>query len=79
MSRSFSVIETSVSGISGRTSTAAKLVCRRALASNGLIRTRRCTPRSQDMYPVAYGPFTRSVMLRMPAPSPSVRASSSTS
>src|SRR5438309_1865740 len=32
-----------VSSISGVTSTAANDVCRRALASNGLIRTSRCT------------------------------------
>ena len=35
-----------VPSISGITSTAANEVCRRALESNGLMRTSRCTPAS---------------------------------
>ena len=45
--RSFSSISTSTSSlISATTSSEAKEVCRRLAASNGLMRTNRCTPRS---------------------------------
>jgi hypothetical protein len=48
-----------------------------ALESNGLIRTSRCTPLSQESLPNANGPLTRSVIERMPASSPGVMSSSS--
>ena len=35
-----------LSSTTGYTQTLAKLVCRRAAESNGLMRTRRCTPAS---------------------------------
>ena len=48
MRRSFSSISTSTSSsISGKTNTEANEVWRRALASKGEMRTRRCTPASQ--------------------------------
>ena len=37
--------------MTGHTSTAAKLVCRRALPSKGLMRTSRWVPRSADISP----------------------------
>ena len=42
--RSSSRTVTSTSSTSGATATEAKLVCRRLEASNGEMRTRRCTP-----------------------------------
>ena len=41
----------SVCSMSGTTSTAAKLVCRRPWLSNGLIRTRRWVPPSTERLP----------------------------
>ena len=47
MRQSFSLISMLIlSSITGDTETAAKLVWRRAWLSNGLMRTRRCTPAS---------------------------------
>ena len=46
MSMSASLISTSTSSSTGHTCTVAKLVCRRPWLSNGLMRTRRCVPRS---------------------------------
>ena len=55
MRRSFSSISTSPerSSKNGTTLIDAKLVWRRAWESNGEIRTRRCTPRSEVSRPVA--------------------------
>ena len=60
------------SGTSGRTSTSAKLVCRRFCESNGLIRTSRCTPRSLRRRPYAQRPSIAKLTDFRPAPSPSV-------
>ncbi len=49
-------------------------MCRRALASNGEMRTRRCTPISDCSRPYAFSPFTSKVTDLMPAPSPSRRS-----
>jgi len=47
ISKSLSSMAMSISSsMSGVTSIAAKLVCRRALPSKGLMRTSRCTPTS---------------------------------
>ena len=51
MRMSLSLSSTAAASITGHTSTAAKLVWRRALPSKGLIRTSRCVPRSADISP----------------------------
>ena len=69
---SLSGISTSATSAStGYTSTAAKLVCRLALPSNGLMRTRRCVPRSDVISPKAYRPYTVNSADMMPASVPS--------
>src|SRR6266487_4323817 len=59
-----------VSAISGTTSTLANEVWRRLFASNGEIRTSRCTPRSVWRCPYAYSPVTNRVTDLMPTSSP---------
>ena len=59
------------SSTSGSTSTSANVVWRRFWASNGLIRTRRWTPRSGRSQPYARRPSTATVTLLRPACSPS--------
>ena len=54
-------------------------MCRRALESNGEMRTRRCTPDSVFSQPCALWPLTMIVADLMPASSPSVSSSTSTS
>ena len=66
------------SSISGVTSTSANEVCRRAAESNGLMRTSRCTPRSDLSSPKARGPVIRSVADLMPASSPGDSSMNST-
>src|SRR6266404_3608184 len=79
MRRSAGLISTAIdSSTSGYTNTLAKEVCRRALASNGLLRTRRWTPVSVRSWPYACSPLTFRVALLMPATSPPVRSSTST-
>ena len=68
---------TSTSSTSGTTATEAKLVCRRREASNGEIRTSRCTPISPRRYPNAYSPDTSTVADLMPASSPGSRSTTS--
>src|SRR5438093_51060 len=68
---------TSTSSTSGTTASEAKLVCRRREASNGEIRTSRCTPISPRRYPNAYSPDTSTVADLMPASSPGSRSTTS--
>ena len=60
----------SSSSASGITSTRAKLVWREFEASNGEIRTSRCTPRSERNSPYASSPSMRIETDLMPASSP---------
>ena len=60
----------SASSSIGITSSEANEVCRRFCASNGLMRTRRCTPRSADSRPYTFVPRTVNVADLMPASSP---------
>ena len=52
------------------TSRFANDVCRRFCASNGLMRTRRWTPRSVESSPYAFVPCSVNVADLMPASSP---------
>ena len=49
-------------------------MCRRAFASNGEMRTSRCTPISDCSSPYAFSPLISTVADLMPAPSPSSRS-----
>src|SRR6266540_855742 len=71
-------MSTSSSSSSGITSRLAKDVWRRRDASKGEIRTSRCTPRSADSRPYAWGPERMNVALLIPASSPGSTSSSST-
>ncbi len=67
---SISMSSSEESSSSGITSRLANEVCRRFCASNGEIRTSRCTPRSVDSRPYAFVPWTMNVELLIPASSP---------
>ena len=69
----------SASSSIGITSSDANDVWRRFCASNGLMRTRRCTPRSADNRPYTFVPRTVSVADLMPASSPCWMSSTSAS
>lgn len=74
MRRSAGLISISMlSSISGDTNTAVNEVWRRLPESNGLLRTRRCTPISVRSQPKAYSPLMCTVAPLMPATSPSDR------
>jgi hypothetical protein len=60
------------SSITGKTPTLANEVWRRALESNGEMRTRRCTPVSLLSHPKALRPLISMVADLMPASSPAV-------
>ena len=66
------------SSTSGDTSTSAKLVWRRDCASNGEIRTSRCTPFSALKSPYAFSPRAKNDADLMPASSPGLTSASST-
>ncbi|MNT29521.1 hypothetical protein D3C72_1652670 [compost metagenome] len=59
-----------LSSISGETNTAENEVWRRLPESNGLLRTRRCTPISVRNQPNAYSPLMCTVAPLIPATSP---------
>ncbi len=77
--RSGSMSGSSVCSSAGTASKDANAVWRRALASKGEMRMRRCTPFSPCSNPNAYRPLTMKVADVMPASVPSWTSSSSTS